>query len=200
MDLNRISIKYFVEDPNVLDLEKFIPIFHGWISQAKIPGTLIDVADYRHMFQGPGVMLIGHEVDYSLDMGGGRPGLLYVRKREMPDQLKDNLAIAFKDALTACGAVEQEPSLGGAIRFSSERVMITLLDRLRAPNTAESFDLVKQDIESLTRSLYGDCDVAIERISLDERSPLAVSINAPSAPDIETLLERINAHTAQASG
>jgi len=77
LNLHRISVKYFVTDPTVVNLDEIVPVFHRWIQNQSVEGFLIDVADYKHVCQGPGVVLIGHEADYALDMTGGRPGLLY---------------------------------------------------------------------------------------------------------------------------
>jgi hypothetical protein len=59
MTPHRITLKYFVTDPTAVHLHAMIPLFHCWIQQSKVPGMLIDVADYSHMVDGPGVMLIG---------------------------------------------------------------------------------------------------------------------------------------------
>ena len=78
----RIKVKYFVQEPAAVDLPAFIPVFHHWIQEHRVEGLLIDVADYKHMQNGPGIVLIGHEADYALDLAGGRPGLIYDRKRQ----------------------------------------------------------------------------------------------------------------------
>jgi hypothetical protein len=66
MDPHRIAIKFFVEsDPRAaVDLEPFIPMFHRFVQQGSVEGLLVDVADYAHVRDGPGVILIGHDVDY----------------------------------------------------------------------------------------------------------------------------------------
>ena len=68
----RIAIKLFVApDPTVpVDLEPFTPLFHEFIQKASVPGLLIDVADYAHVPNGPGIILIGNEVDYGIDSVG----------------------------------------------------------------------------------------------------------------------------------
>ena len=49
------------ESQREADLEPLIPIFHGWIQDQVSEELLLDVADYRHVPAGPGVMLIGLE-------------------------------------------------------------------------------------------------------------------------------------------
>ena len=82
----RISVKFFVSEPDAVHLPAFIPVFHRWIQDHAVEGLLIDVADYKHVPEGPGILLIGHEGDYSIDMAKGRPGLLYSRKREWDER------------------------------------------------------------------------------------------------------------------
>ena len=101
MNLQRIQVKYFVKNPDVVDLPAIVPIFHTWIQKASLEGLLIDVADYKHVHEGPGIVLIGHEGDYAMDMGSGRPGLLYIRKRkekingDLREQLRSSIRLAL---------------------------------------------------------------------------------------------------------
>ena len=66
------------------DLAPVIPVFHSWIQDQIFAELLLDVADYRHVHHGPGLMLIGHEADYSLDQTDGVLGLRYNRKAPLP--------------------------------------------------------------------------------------------------------------------
>ena len=84
----RFSVKYFVSSPAHVELSKFVPIFQRWIQRQLVEGLLIDVAAYEHVYQGPGIVLIGDEGDYSLDIRDGRPGLMYTRKRQIDGQLR----------------------------------------------------------------------------------------------------------------
>ena len=67
-DLVRIGAKLYAGNPDVIDLAAYVPIFHGWIQCKILDGVPIDVADYAHVPDGPGVMLIGHEADRSIDL------------------------------------------------------------------------------------------------------------------------------------
>ena len=68
-DIVRIGAKLYAENPGVIVADDFVPLFHGWIQGRGLDGTPIDVADYKHVPDGPGIMLIGHEADRSLDFG-----------------------------------------------------------------------------------------------------------------------------------
>jgi hypothetical protein len=69
----RVAAKFLLTDPTVpVQLEPFIGTFHRFIQQGVLDGLLVDVADYSHVPNGPGIVLIGHDVDYGLDLVGGR--------------------------------------------------------------------------------------------------------------------------------
>jgi len=109
MDGQKLQLKFFVAEPFGFQLEPFVPVFHDWIRR-KLLGTetLIDVADYAHVHHGPGILLVGHQSDYYIDLGQGRPGLLFSRKREALAEPAANIQDAFRRALYACSLLEQE--------------------------------------------------------------------------------------------
>jgi len=167
----RLSIKIFAADPGAVDLDVFTPIFHRWIQNRAVEGLLIDVADYKHVPDGPGILLIGHEADYSLDMAEGRPGLLYTRKRELPASLDEGLRQARRLALAACQLIEAET----ALRFDVQQAEVTLLDRLNTPNTEENFAALEPQV----RAVFADLGkLNITRAYTDPRYPLSFLVAA----------------------
>ena len=70
--IQHVRVKIFARES--VDLGAAIPVFHRWIQDRVCPEMLIDVADYRHVPNGPGVVLMGHEASYSLDNTKGRLG------------------------------------------------------------------------------------------------------------------------------
>ena len=65
--VEHVQVKIFAREPAAIDLADAIPVFHRWIQEQVSEELLVDVADYRHVPDGPGVMLIAHEANYSLD-------------------------------------------------------------------------------------------------------------------------------------
>lgn len=191
MNPQRISVKYFIENPAAVELEEYIPIFQRWIKEHTVEGLLIDVADYKHVPAGPGIILIGQQADYALDIGSGRPGLLYRRKRELDGALAEQLRTVFRLALQACLALQAEPVLQGRVTFRTDRAELTFSDRLSAPNEAQTLEVFRGDIETLTSDLYAGLDVSLRRQNTDSRQPFAIQIEARGAPDLETLLDRL---------
>src|SRR4051812_46624230 len=85
MDAHKLQLKIYAEPTHGLELDAYIPVFHAWIKHHVLKDLLIDVANYAHVPNGPGVALIGHGADYFMDEGEGRLGLLYNRKRAAPE-------------------------------------------------------------------------------------------------------------------
>ncbi len=187
MDIRRISVKFFLADPASLDLELVLPVFHRWIQEHRVEGLLVDVADYRHVIDGPGVLLIGNDADYSLDRGGGRPGLAYARKRAFAADLPATLRQVFRGALEGCRLIESEPAL--RLRFRTDEAKITFLDRLRAPNRPETFERLKGDIEAVSKKLYPRGSVT--PWGGDPREPLAVRVGGVDAADAAGMIARL---------
>lgn len=176
----RFSVKYFVEGGATssgvnFDLAVLTPIFQRWIQEHTVEGLLIDVADYRHVLNGPGVLLIGHEADYSFDLKGGQPGVLYTRKRELQGNLSEDLATALRLLTDAAHKLEAEPLLNG-LRLNYGEVVVAFLDRLETPNTPEIFDGLSDELHAAAASLFASDSVQVESIEADPRKVLTVRL------------------------
>jgi hypothetical protein len=154
-------VKVFAREPASIDLVDAIPIFHRWIQNHLCPEMLIDVADYRHVPNGPGVMLIGHEANYSLDMTKGRLGLLYNRK-QAGGGAQENLRQAYDAAMSACKRLEQEPAFAGKLKFKME-CEFSINDRLLAPNQEETYLALKPELDRVFTGLWGRGAYSMER-------------------------------------
>jgi hypothetical protein len=195
----KYDLKLFLHEAVSVDLETFIPLFHRWIQDQRLQELLIDVADYRHVHHGPGVVLIAHDAHYAMDMAQGRLGLLYSRRRETHpsrqalQSVADRLQSVFHCALTACQELETDPALQGRLWFRGDELLLRLNDRLRAPNTAAAYHELRQHLELFLTILYPDQHVDIEQVSSPGAS-LTVVIKAAQNPDIATLLARLEPH------
>jgi hypothetical protein len=186
---SKFQVKLYVDEPNGFRLEPFVPIFHAWIKNRALDEMLIDVADYGHVHHGPGVLLVGHGGDYYLDLGEGRPGLLYSRKREAPAS-DERLRDTFRRVLTACQLLEKEPEVSGKMRFRTNDVLLRINDRLRAPNTPDTFNELKPELEAFARRLYDGVAVSLSQEGT-QRELFSVRLLAPGAPSVSALLDRL---------
>jgi hypothetical protein len=134
MDLQHVNVKLLVSDPQSVDLEPLIPVFHRWIQGQVCEELLLDIADYRHVHEGPGIVLIGHQADYSVDNTHGRLGVRYNRKATFDGSNWDRLKQAACSALRACRRLEAEAALDGRLRFNGQDVDFFINDRMLVPN------------------------------------------------------------------
>jgi hypothetical protein len=191
MDSSRIGIKLFLANPKV-HLEDVVTVFHSWIQQQALAGTLlIDVADYLHVPTGPGIVLVAHEANYATDQADPGTGLLYQRKRPLPEaDLAGRLAHAFRDALSAAWLLEQDPKLGPAWKFDTRRIHLRIADKLNAPNSAETFAALKPELTAFFAKLLGTSEFVLEHYS-DARVPFEVRVAAKDLQPVESLLTRV---------
>jgi hypothetical protein len=189
MDLNRISVKFPVAAPASVHTDKLVPLFHRWIQEHAIEGVLVDVANYDHVPDGPGVMLIGDEGDHAIDFTEGKPQFAYTRKRAMPGGLRDKLRITLRTALAGIKVLQDNPAPHGPISIRLSEATISLIDRLHAPNNEGTWAKVRGDIEAVVSEVFGPGAKA-EWTKGDARGNFNVRITAPSVGNVSTLLDR----------
>jgi len=191
MQSEKLQIKFFAKTGAEFDIEAIVPVFHRFIREHAFDELMIDVADYKHVKHGPGIVLIGDANDYYFDEGEGRPGLLFSRKRHgaAPDaRLRDG----FARALRACRLLEEAPELGGRVRFSTSEILVRLPDRLRAPNDESTFAEVSKELSQLLDKLYGAGAFSITR-GAAAPAPLELRVKANSTPTLAALLGALGA-------
>ena len=196
MTPRRLSVKLFSTAPEApVALEPWIPFFHKVIQQSSVEGLLVDVADYAHVPNGPGVILVGHDVDYGIDRVAGRTGLLTVRKRIEWGSLGGIVRDTLRMAVGCVKAVHDDGSTG--VEFAVDQVKIDVLDRRVAPNTDAAFAAVKAELEPVLQEIF-DGGVELERAQADDpRDALCVSLRAPGAT-VDALLAALGAAPAPA--
>jgi hypothetical protein len=188
MNVQHINIKFFLENPEAVKLEDFSAVFNGWIQRHVTEELLIDVADYLHVKNGPGLMLIGHEADYSLDNRAGRLGLLYNRKAQLEGSTQDKLAQAARAAFTAARLLETENGL----KFSGQEIQLIINDRLLAPNTAATFAALEPELRTFFDKLFNGAEYTMSN-DTDPRERFTVNVKAATRFDVQTLLQALPA-------
>ena len=193
MNVQHINLKFFIEDPETVNLADYSAVFNSWIQKHTLEELLIDVADYLHVHHGPGIMLIGHEADYSLDNRAGRLGLLYNRKAQLEGTTQEKLVQATRAVLTAAQILEKENGL----KFNGQELQIIINDRLLVPNTAEVFAVLELDLRAFFDRFYNRAEYSLSHHT-DSRERFTVNVKAGSSFDVETLLKDLSVEAAHA--
>lgn len=162
MNTHKIDVKIFTEGAHP-PLAELVPVFHSWIQQRRVSDELlIDVANYAHVPDGPGVMLIGHEGNYSFDLIGGEPGVLYSQRRPSGAlALAEALTRSVRKALFACSLLVAESSLSRPLQVRTDRWLVRINDRLAAPNQPETWERVQPVARAALSRVLGE-DVRLE--------------------------------------
>jgi hypothetical protein len=185
VNVQHINVKIFAQQPIMIDLGDAIPVFHRWIQNRVTDELLIDIADYRHVPAGPGVMLIAHEANFSLDNSGNRLGLLYNRK--MPDEgsTQDKLRKSYESALAACERLENEPEFRHKLKFHPGDCEVIFNDRLLTPNSHETYEALKPELELFFTELWGRGTFDLEKIGEPrERLRVRAALRQASLPAV----------------
>ena len=190
MELQHVNVKLLVQNHGEIDLELLIPVFLVWIQDQIGEGLLIDIADYRHVDGGPGVVLIGHEGNYSVDNTDHRLGIRYNRKAVLDGSNQDRLKQAARAALTACQRLEAEPRLGGRLRFNGQEIEIFINDRLVAPNSDATRKAFEPDFQAFSKKLFRGGQYSLSYDS-DPRKLFAVTLKSAQPFPVADLLESL---------
>ena len=155
VELQHVNVKLLLENPEDLNLDAVITVFHSWIQDQVCEELLLDVADYRHVHHGPGVVLIGHGADYAIDNTDGRLGIRYNRKAPLEGSNQDRLAQAVRAALAVAERLQQDTRLNGKLHFNGQDFEIFINDRLLAPNTPETRQALEPEFRDFLVVLFG---------------------------------------------
>ena len=189
MQASRISVKLWFSADDGLELDDFVPVFHGWIREQKLSDeVMIDVADYAHVENGPGVLLVCHEGHYVIERHAGRWALAYHRKRGgETDDLDARVAVPLRRIAFAARLLEGEPELSKKVRFETSTLELAVRCRLHAPNTTEVRATLVPAIAGALQARVGGEQVELEALADDPRKPFTVRARLPEAASLEHL-------------
>tara|TARA_R110002073_G_scaffold218689_3_gene378988 strand:+ start:10634 stop:11209 length:576 start_codon:yes stop_codon:yes gene_type:complete len=184
--VQQVFVKIPLKSTEGLNLDAFIPIFHEWIREHSIDNELlIDVADYRHVPDGPGVMLIANEAHYGIDSDGGSTGLMYRRRRDEHGDAEAAFRQALGQAVRAANLIEKEEGL--SLSFDTSRIEMRVLSRLTTPNT----EATHEALAPVWSKVLTDLGFAGPELAppSDPRQPFGLAmLSCTSAPDLATLV------------
>lgn len=189
LEVQHVNVKLFVDASEEV-LDPLVPVFHRWIQEKPLEEMLLDVADYRHVFNGPGVILIGHEANFSVDNTEGELGVLYNRKTSLDGTNQDRLKQAARAALNACERLAVEPKLNGRIHFGGTRIQLLINDRFLAPNVPETRAAFDPELKEFCAKLFGGKEYAASYES-DPRRRFGVTLETAQPIPLETLLANL---------
>ncbi len=184
MELQKINVKFFAVEKEAVPLTAFIDVFHGWIQATD--GIYHDVADYSHIQSGPGIVLVTHEANVSVDETKGQRGLLYSQKARLEGSNEQKIRHVLDAGLEYCRRLEDEPIFNGKLTFQRDEIEIAINDRLSAPNTDENFLEIKTVVGEVLSNGYGARSLSLDRNG-NPSSRLTVRAKIDEPLEISTL-------------
>ena len=183
MELQKFGIKLFFKPNGSYPSKDFIPVFHNWIQKNSVPDhLLIDVIDYSHIQDGPGIMLIAHEGQVSLDKENNSPGLLYLRTSKIEGDFQKRFEFVFATLLNTAKLLNNN-EIGTNVDFETKAFRFIANDRLLAENNEDNQLILSEMFNEILEKNYPDAKWVIEDYSaMDER--LAFTIKFQDDTDI----------------
>jgi len=176
MDLQKFGVKLFFNTNGTYSSKDFVTVFHNWIQDKGIDDhLLIDVTDYSHIPDGPGVMLITHEGNFSLDQEGQQPGIMYMRKTEMTGSFTERFNKVLSTVIKVANRLSDK-DLSKKVDFKFNSFRFIANDRLYAENTADNQYLYKKKIQKALDAKYPGRQFEFGDVS-DKNERLAFTIN-----------------------
>ncbi|RME99069.1 MAG: hypothetical protein D6768_15895, partial [Chloroflexi bacterium] len=153
----------------------------------------LDVVNYRHVPQGPGVMLISHEVNYAMDHAEGRFGLLAQRKLGRAAHLPAAVAELVRLSLEFADLLENDLRVEGALKFEAGAFEFAANDRLAAPNTDAAFAALLPQVQAAAESIYPGRGATVTRVANDPRERLALRVDSGQSLEIDDVIDAVEA-------
>jgi hypothetical protein len=188
INLQYLNWKIFLDNPAEAEPDEWFKEFNGWIPDS--PEVFIDVADYKHVQDGPVVLLVGHFVNYSLDGNDRRLGLLHDYKHPVDGTNEERLRSSLLNTLKAAKRLEGAKDITHKPKFKTGDLRLIVNSRALAPNTPATLEAVKPDLVKVLAKAYGEGGFTLEHLT-DPRQRFMVQVTAKSAPGLDELIKRL---------
>jgi hypothetical protein len=170
----RVCVKLYASESKVDDdAALFVPIFHEWIRDRALDLVMLDVADYAHAPDSPGIVLVCHEVSFAVDRSDGRLGLLAQRRTPVDGSPEDAVARTLGHVLEVAKKLEADPRVSRVLKIDVSNARVESNDRLRLPNSDAGYAAFAPVVTEGVRRATGSPAV-VTRVSNDPRDRLAV--------------------------
>jgi hypothetical protein len=189
-DLDRLNVKFHLDAPAGFDSDPLLAVFSRWrLEQGE---ELIDLADYMHVPEGPGVLLVGHRYHFGIDFGGGQPGVFYSSRKGLSGPPAQRLRGVLRACLEKAKRLFSEPEVPKGLKLRPERLEVVLNDRVVAPNDDATDSVWRPAVAEVLDALYGKGAYELERAGgAGERLSYRACARPGTELNVETLLARL---------
>lgn len=152
--LQKFDLKLGV-DTNGADIDaisdRLLEIFGRWRSEEG--EEIVDLQDYSHVPEGPGIVLVSKRWVLSVDWRDNRPGILLSTRRNLDGEPAERVQKAMRALLDK--AIRLRDELKGLVKPQAGLLDITLNDRVLFPHREEVDAEMRPLVDELMTKLYG---------------------------------------------
>lgn len=186
-DLQRINVKLLADVPAEFTLDPFLAVFGRWRHEKDNPADWVDLADYAHMPSGQGILIVGHQGNFSIDLTAPGVGLLYCGKKDFEGTDEQRFAEAFRRCLALTRRLVSEPEYPAELKLRAGSWELAVNDRLEFPNNGETDRRLRPAVESAAVALFGSGDYNLDR-EQDPQRRYGYSIRSETVGGLDALL------------
>lgn len=176
--------------PTDFRLDAFLAIFGRWRQNKDHPAEWVDLADYAHMAEGPGILIAGHQGNFVVDSARPGLGLFYGGKKDFEGSNDERIIEAFRRCLSLTKALVAEPTYPAEMKLKPEAWELFINDRLQFPNNTETDAALRPAIKAALTKLFGEGAFTIEQ-DTDPQRRYAFSIRASAGVTLEQLYKKV---------
>lgn len=165
--LQRLDIKLYLTVQTGLTPDevwtRLIAVFGRWRHDEG--EELVDLQDYAHVTNGPGIVLVSKRWVLSIDWSDGEPGVLLSTRRDLEGALSERFVRATRVLLEKAGRLLAEEELRDIVKPRCGELSIAVNDRVLYPDPGEADAELRPEVEKLLAKLYGPASYELERAS-----------------------------------
>lgn len=165
--------------------DRLIAVFGRW--RLEEGEELVDLQDYAHVPEGPGIVLVSKRWVFGIDWTDGEPGILLSTRRGLDGTLPERFTQAMRLLAGKAERLTKEGEFEEIVKPRCGELSIAVNDRLLFPNTDEADAVIRPAVEGLAERLHAGAPREIERVN-EPRARLSYRIRAREA-DALTLEE-----------
>lgn len=163
MDANKYYVRFPITKMDDISVSDVVNLFHDWIREEDEDKVLLDVADYSHVPNGPGIILVGFYENIYFEINGKHPAFAVVYKRPIDGDNTSKVKHVFSKAVIFANKFQQ--AFEGKVTLDTENIKLGLNDRYYKREDVETH--LKESISKLDDSL----NLGWEALSQDGRDP-----------------------------
>jgi len=193
MKTSKYSVSFPVTELGQISVEKVINEFHKWVKEQQPSQLHLDVADYSHVPDGPGILLVGFHEIIAFRLNAVEPELVITQKSPLEGEDACNLVHCLENACRYAKQFVQ--AFASDISIDTQNFYVGLNDRL------QENDVVLNQLADNLKKIDQKINLGWETSQLNDRNPKSLprlKITAKTNRNIDELSQHLTKSVAAA--